>query len=104
MSFSQISLRRMRDLAPDLSTVFLMERVPLRFREGALPPHVHIAGPSIEVVRAFPSYVARARRRGHQVHVWTVDAADDVELCIELGVDAIITNRPGRVLRALGRA
>jgi glycerophosphoryl diester phosphodiesterase len=29
---------------------------------------------------------------------------DDVELCIELGVDAIITNRPGRVLRALGRA
>jgi glycerophosphoryl diester phosphodiesterase len=104
MSFSQISLRRMRDLAPDLETVFLMERVPLRFRDGALPPHVRIAGPSIEVVRAFPSYVAKARRRGKRVHVWTVDAMDDVELCIELGVDAIITNRPGRVLRALGRA
>jgi glycerophosphoryl diester phosphodiesterase len=37
------------------------------------------------------------------VHVWTVDAADDIELCRDLGVEAIITNRPGRVLRALGR-
>ena len=104
MSFSQISLRRLRDLAPDLSTVFLMERVPIRFREGSLPPNVRIAGPSIEIVRAHPQYVARAHSRGKQVHVWTVDRHDDIELCLELGVDAIITNRPGRVLRALGRA
>jgi len=104
MSFSQISLRRLRDLAPDLQTALLMERVPIRFRDGALPPGVRIAGPSIEIVRAHPSYVERAHRRGKQVHVWTVDHHDDVELCLELGVDAIITNRPGRVLRALGRA
>ncbi len=38
------------------------------------------------------------------MHVWTVDTPEDVELCLELGVEAIITNRPGRVLRALGRA
>jgi glycerophosphoryl diester phosphodiesterase len=37
------------------------------------------------------------------VHVWTVDAAEDIALCLELGVEAIITNRPGRVLEALGR-
>jgi glycerophosphoryl diester phosphodiesterase len=104
MSFSQISMRRLRDLAPDLTTVLLMERVPLRFRDGSLPPNVRIAGPSIEIVRAHPKYVERAHRRGKQVHVWTVDRAEDIELCIELGVDAIITNRPGRVLRALGRA
>lgn len=104
MSFSQISLRRLRDLAPDLATVLLMERVPIRFRDGSLPPYVRIAGPSIEIVRAHPRYVERAHRRGKQVHVWTVDRAEDVELCIDLGVDAIITNRPGRVLRALGRA
>jgi len=104
MSFSQISLRRLRDLAPDLRTVLLMERVPIRFRDGTLPPNVPIAGPSIEVVRAHPRYVERAHRRGKQVHVWTVDDPDDVRLCLELGVDAIISNRPGRVLRALGRS
>jgi glycerophosphoryl diester phosphodiesterase len=103
MSFSQISLRRMRDLAPDLRTVFLMERVPVRFRNGALPPYVPIAGPSIEIVRAHPGYVARAHARRKQVHVWTVDRLDDVALCVELGVDAIITNRPAKVLAELGR-
>jgi len=104
MSFSQLSLRRLRDLAPDLKTVLLMERVPLRFRDGSLPTNVGISGPSIEIVRAHPRYVERAHRHGKQVHVWTVDEPDDVDLCLELGVDAIITNRPGRVLRALGRA
>ena len=103
MSFSQVSLRRMRDLAPDLSTVLLMERVPLRFRDGTLPPYVPISGPSIEIVRAHPRYVERAHARGKKVHVWTVDAQADIDLCLDLGVDAIITNKPARVLRALGR-
>jgi glycerophosphoryl diester phosphodiesterase len=103
MSFSQLSLRRMRVLAPSVRTVFLMERVPLRFRDGTLPPGVRIAGPSIEVLRAHPRYVERVHRHGHDVHVWTVDHDVDVTLCRELGVDAIITNRPRRVLELLGR-
>jgi glycerophosphoryl diester phosphodiesterase len=103
MSFSQVSLRRMRDLAPDLATVLLMERVPLRFRDGSLPPYVPLAGPSIEIVRAHPRYVERVHSRGHQVHVWTVDDEADIDLCLELGVDAIITNRPRAVLTAVGR-
>jgi glycerophosphoryl diester phosphodiesterase len=37
------------------------------------------------------------------VHVWTVDLYDDIDLCTDLGVDAIITNRPRRVLDRLGR-
>jgi glycerophosphoryl diester phosphodiesterase len=102
MSFSQMSLRRMRLLAPRLPQVFLMERVPLRFRDGALPKGVFIAGPSIDIVRAHPRFVARLHRAGHRVHVWTVDRPEDVELCLRLGVDAIITNRPGSVLRQLG--
>jgi glycerophosphoryl diester phosphodiesterase len=104
MSSSQISLRRMRLLAPALPTVLLMERVPLRFRDGSLPPGVHIAGPSIEIIRAHPRYVERTHRKGSAVHVWTVDQFEDIELCASLGVDAIITNRPKRVLEKLGRS
>jgi len=103
MSFSQLSLRRMRVMAPSVRTVFLMDRVPLRFRDGALPPGVRIAGPSIEVVRAHPGYVERVHRHGHEVHVWTVNARADVTLCSDLGVDAIITDRPRPVLDTLGR-
>ncbi len=103
MSFSQLSLRRLSTLAPDLRSVLLFERMPLLYRDGSLPEWVWAAGPSIDIVRAHPRYVARVRRRGHPVHVWTVDAPADVTLCLELGVDAIITNRPGAVLRAMGR-
>jgi glycerophosphoryl diester phosphodiesterase len=78
-------------------TVLLFRRVPLRFRDGSLPPRVLAAGPAIEVVRAHPSYVDAVHEQGHQVHVWTVDEPADVELCIDLGVDAIITNRPRQV-------
>jgi glycerophosphoryl diester phosphodiesterase len=103
MSFSQLSMRRVRALAPGLPTVFLMDRVPLRFRDGSLPFGSGIAGPSIEIVRAHPRYVERVHRAGQQLHVWTVDEPADVALCESLGVDAIITNRPGAALDQLGR-
>ncbi|MBI1377903.1 MAG: glycerophosphodiester phosphodiesterase [Frankiales bacterium] len=103
MSFSQLSVRRLRALAPGLPTVFLMDRVALRLRDGSLPFGAVVAGPSIQIVRAHPSYVERLHRRGHAVHVWTVDEPADVDLCLELGVDAIITNRPREVLGHLGR-
>ena len=98
MSFSWMSLRRMRALAPSIPTVQLLERVPLRLRDGTLPAHVQIAGPKIDVVRAHPRYVERVHRVGGRVHVWTVDDPADVDLCLALGVDAIITNRPAEVL------
>jgi len=104
MSFSWLSLRRMRELAPSVPTVLLLKRVPLRLRDGALPMHVRIAGPSIDIVRAHPGYVSRVHGQGGQVHVWTVDEPADVERCLDIGVDAIITNRPADVLARAGAA
>lgn len=103
MSFSQLSLRRIHGLAPSVRTVLLMERVPLRFRDGSLPAGVRIAGPAIEILRAHPRYVERVHRHGNAVHVWTVDRTADVDRCLDVGVDAIITNRPRKVLDRLGR-
>lgn len=105
MSFSQLALARMRQLAPDVPRVLLVEeRIPLRFREGALPKGVDVMGLDIDVLRTHPGYADRLRARGHKLHVWTVDDLADVELCVRLGVDAIITNRPREVLAFLGRA
>ncbi|MFI6207200.1 glycerophosphodiester phosphodiesterase [Streptomyces sp. NPDC051041] len=103
MSFSARSLHRVRAASPTLPTVYLMQFVPPRLRDGRLPAGVGIAGPSIRIVRNHPAYVERLKRAGHQVHVWTVNEPEDVDLCVGLGVDAIITNRPGAVLRRLGR-
>ncbi|MEV7812605.1 glycerophosphodiester phosphodiesterase [Streptomyces flaveolus] len=103
MSFSARSLHRVRAAAPTLPTVYLMQFVSPRLRDGRLPAGVSIAGPSIRLVRGHPAYVERWKRAGHQVHVWTVNEPEDVDLCAGLGVDALITNRPRAVLRQLGR-
>ncbi|MDQ0684879.1 glycerophosphoryl diester phosphodiesterase [Streptomyces achromogenes] len=103
MSFSARSLHRVRAAAPTMPTVYLMQFVSPRLRDGRLPAGVGIAGPSMRIVRSHPAYVQRLKRAGHQVHVWTVNEPGDVDLCVELGVDAIITNRPRAVLGRLGR-
>ncbi|GAA4657499.1 glycerophosphodiester phosphodiesterase [Streptomyces chumphonensis] len=106
MSFSARSLHRVRRALPQVPTVFLMQFLLPRHREGRLPPGVGITGPSMRIIRNHPDYVIRAQRAGHRVHVWTVDDPLDVELCARLDVDGIITNRPRQVidqLRSLGR-
>ncbi|MDX2647460.1 glycerophosphodiester phosphodiesterase [Streptomyces sp. NPDC001902] len=103
MSFSSRSLRRIRMASRDLPTVFLMQYVLPRHRDGRLPAGVGIAGPGIRILRANPGYVERLHEAGHRVHVWTVNEPEDVELCVRLGVDAVITNRPRQVLAQLGR-
>ncbi|MET7286829.1 glycerophosphodiester phosphodiesterase [Streptomyces sp. NPDC005573] len=103
MSFSARSLHRVHAVAPTLPTVYLMQFVSPRLQNGRLPAGVGIAGPSIRIVRHHPAYVERLKRAGHQIHVWTVNEPEDVDLCVGLGVDAIITNRPRAVLGRLGR-
>jgi glycerophosphoryl diester phosphodiesterase len=97
MSYSWTSLRRVNEGAPGLPTVYLMDRVPLRLRDGSLPRGTRIAGISIRTARAYPYLVSRMHQRGNQVHVFTVNDPVDVQLCRNLAVEAIITDRPGYV-------
>ena len=103
MSFSARSLHRIQAASPTLPTVYLMQFVSPRLRDGRLPAGSRIAGPGLRIVRSHPGYIERLHRAGHRVHVWTVNEPEDVELCAHLGVEAIITNRPKQVLSQLGR-
>jgi glycerophosphoryl diester phosphodiesterase len=103
MSFSAPAVARVRQLAPDLPTVQLMQRIPPNRRDGSLGAGARIAGPSLAAVRAYPEFVARAHEKGHEVHVWTVDRAEDMAYLAELGVDAVITNRPDVAVTQFGR-
>ncbi len=102
MSFSLLALRRMRQLAPGLPLVFLADRMLPGLREGSLPKGVDAVGIAIGVLRGHPELPERFHLRGRSVHVWTVDEPEDVRLCLDSGVDAIITNRPAQVRRQLG--
>ena len=101
MSFATSGLRRVQSLAPHVPTVYLLRRVPLRLRDGVLPRGIGAVGPSLPALKAHPDFVERVHAHGGQVHVWTVDEPDDVAFVTDLGVDAVITNRPREVARQL---
>jgi glycerophosphoryl diester phosphodiesterase len=58
--------------------------------------------PSGEVLARDPDAVERLHARGRKVSVWTIDEPGDMELFLDLGVDAIITNRIAALLGLLG--
>lgn len=103
MSFSAFAVRRMRELAPGIETVWLTEFATPGLRDGRLPFGAKIAGPSVRLIRANPSIVKRMHAFGNKVYVWTVNDPKDIELMIKAGVDGIISDRPGAVLAQLGR-
>ena len=104
MSFSNRALQRAHKLAPRLPLVYLVDAtIPALTWDGILPKGVGAVGLDARMLRR-PKVVKAFQRRGHQVYVWTVDHHDDVDRCLELGIDVIITNRPGHVLRQVGRS
>ncbi|MBF4766155.1 glycerophosphodiester phosphodiesterase [Nocardioides agariphilus] len=102
MSFSYVALRRVRRLAPTMRPVMLFEHAR---RWPALRPlvgHDWIAGPGIDTLRKNPGFARRLVESGREVHVWTANTEAEVQTCLDLGVGAIITDRPSFVIDRVG--
>ena len=98
MSFSVTALRRMHQLAPKVPLVQLLEYgAPRPVFRGTLVAGVQTAGVDVDFVRRNPKIIHQLQARGHAIYVWTVNAHEDVRRCIDLGVDAIITDDPAAV-------
>ena len=104
MSFSQLAVRRMSELAPAVPTVQLIGKRLRPVRRELLSGAATAVGPGIGLIRSDPAFVADAHAAGKQVHVWTVNRPADMNLVQQLGVDAVITDHPGELLRRLGRS
>jgi glycerophosphoryl diester phosphodiesterase len=101
MSFSYVALNRVKKLAPDLDVVMLVDKIYAWQLTRNLVGSDWIAGPGIDLLRENPRFRARLARSGRSIHVWTVNTPEDLDLCVELGVEAIITDTPGKALRHL---
>ncbi len=101
MSFSTLAVRRIAGLVPGMPTVQLVANGPsLPLLPSTLLGGARTAGLDVAILRQHPWVVAAERAAGREVFVWTVDEPADVELCLDLEVDAIITNYPRAVLDA----
>ena len=103
MSFSWTALQRVRRLAPDVPVVMLFERA---HQWQALKPVLGddwILGPGIKLLRENPRLRESLVRSGRELHVWVVNTLDELDLCLELGVTAVVTDRPAYLLELLGR-
>ncbi len=103
MSFSARALTRVHRLSPAVPLVHLVADRPAKLVDGTLPAGVGTVGLDIRLVRRKPKVVRRFRKHGHGVFVWTVDEEADLDLCRELEVDVVITNRPQAAIDRLGR-
>jgi glycerophosphoryl diester phosphodiesterase len=100
MSFSWFALEKVKKVDPNIDLVFLIrEHTPsfaIRFTSAKT------IGPGIEQLRTKPSLALEIKKSGRSLSVWTVDAESDVNLCRHVGVDNLITNRPGNTRTILG--
>ncbi len=104
MSFSWVALARVRKLAPDLELVLLIDRQHSWRVTKELVTESWIAGPGIDLLRESPKVARRLRKQGRRIHVWTVNTPEDLDLCLQLGVEAVITDNPTMALTHLGHS
>jgi glycerophosphoryl diester phosphodiesterase len=103
MSFSYTALQRMERLAPDVPLVMLVDKAAYWPLLSRVVGSSWILGPGIELLTEHPKLARQMTGIGREVHVWTVNHPADLELCLDLGVSAAITDRPAYLLELLGR-
>lgn len=101
-AFSSEPLEELRDKAPNVPTSLALSEV-LEFMsaepESYDPPgqflQVPIEYAGIEVLNA--DFVAKARQLDMKVHAWTINDEEDMRLLVDLDIDGVITDWPGRL-------
>jgi glycerophosphoryl diester phosphodiesterase len=101
MSFSYTALQRVERLAPDLRLVMLIEKARHWPMLKPVLADGWILGPGIDQLTRHPTFGPKLARTGRDIHVWTVNTAAQLQTCLDLGVEAVITDRPGYLLERL---
>jgi len=102
MSFSWAALQRVQRLAPEVPLVMLIEKAHHWPMLRNVIGEDWMVGPGIKELHHHPGFRKHLLKSGRDIHVWVVNTDQDLELCLELGVKAIITDRPAYMLELLG--
>ena len=93
MSFSWFAIERVKQLDENIERTYLLHDQTPWF--SARYSSAQSLGPGISLLRNKPALAKRVKDTGRRLNVWTVDDPSDIKLCQQLGIDILITNRPG---------
>jgi len=102
-SFNPFALQRMHALEPRLPRGLLYARhLPIYLRRAWLRPLARPTAlhPHYSMIDA--KYVVWARRKGLKINTWTTDDPAEMQRLMNLGVDAIMTNKPDVLRQVVG--
>ncbi len=105
-------LVRVRELAPDIPTNLgysevadFIQRVAAGQLEGYQPP-----GQALQIPPKYQGIslvteqtVAAAHQLGVEIHVWTINDPQEIRSLLDLGVDGVMSDFPGRLLEVVKR-
>lgn len=96
-SFDAGSLEKMRSLNSSIPTGFLYSAptstaIAQYQTAGTGPAYIDFFIPNSAAILADPSVVQRYHANGHDVHTWTVNDANQMDVLLGFGVDGLFTN------------
>lgn len=105
-------LARVRALAPEIASsssygevLEFIQRVTTNQLSDYRPPgHALQIPPEFQGIPLVTSHtVTAAHALGCEVHVWTIDEHEEMDRLLDLNVDGIMSNFPGRLLEVVGK-
>jgi glycerophosphoryl diester phosphodiesterase len=102
-SFDPLAVRALASALPRVAVCWLIEQKQRFYRWGFGRSLFGAAGLNPEYGLLSASRVRRWKRGGGLINTWTVNDPAQALACSELGVDSIITDVPGRIVRALAQ-
>ncbi len=101
-SFNPLALWRAARVAPDLRRGLLYAAdLPIYLARAWARHLVHFDALHPQHRLLNEQYVSWVRSKGYRLNVWTVDDPRTMQQMVALGVDALITNRPGKLRELL---
>lgn len=94
-SFNHYSIKKVKQLQSDAKVGILYgdgiyEPVDYALKLGADAIHPHVMN------LKYPDVIEKCKENDIKVHTWTVNAYRDMEQCVRMKIDAIITNYPNK--------
>ena len=102
ITFSKDGFKNFINLSPPSTDVYYLEGdyIPAQILfEGGRGIDYHLG-----VLKQHPEWIEESHRLGLLVNVWTVDREEDMEWCINQGVDFITTNEPEKLQHLISQS